>query len=135
MPGVGPVTATAFAATVDEATRFTGAKQVGSYVGLVPRELSSGEKQQRGRISKAGNKRVRYLLVEAAWAILHIKRGHGSDALRAWALRIAHRRGKRIAAVARARKLAGIMYAMWRDGTDYNPQMLRLGDSLETVAA
>jgi transposase len=135
VPGVGPVTAAAFAATVDEATRFSGAKQVRSYLGLVPRELSSGEKQQRGRISKAGNKRARYLLVEAAWALLHIKRGPDSKTLREWALRVAHRRGKRIAAVALARKLAGIMYAMWRDGTDYNPQVLQTDSSLETVAA
>jgi transposase len=98
---------------------------VRSYLGLVPREFSSGEKQRRGQISKAGNKRARYLLIEAAWALLHLKRGPGSDALREWATRIAGRRGKRVAAVALARKLAGILYAIWRDGAVYDPQLLQ----------
>ena len=57
VPGVGPVVATTFAATIDEASRFHGAKHVRSYLGLVPREYSSGERQHRGRISKAGNSR------------------------------------------------------------------------------
>ena len=69
-PGVGPVTATTFAATIDDATRFGAAKRVRSYLGLVPREYSSGERQHRGRISKAGGSRARTLLVEAAWALL-----------------------------------------------------------------
>jgi transposase len=135
VPGIGPVTATAFAATIDEASRFSGAKQVRSYLGLVPRELSSGEKQRRGHISKAGNKRARYLLIEAAWALLHIKRGAGSDALRGWATRIAGRRGKRVAAVALARKLTGILYAIWRDGAVYDPQLLQPGCSRAELAA
>jgi transposase len=135
VPGIGPVTATAYAATLDEAGRFSGAKQVRSYLGLVPRELSSGEKQRRGHISKAGNKRARYLLIEAAWALLHIKRGQGSDALRAWAIRIAGRRGKRVAAVALARKLAGILYAIWRDGTAYDSQLLRPSGTNSTELA
>jgi transposase len=73
VPGVGPVTATTYAATLDGAARFQDAKQVRSYLGLVPREHSSGEKQHRGRISKAGNSRARSLLVEAAWALLRWK--------------------------------------------------------------
>ena len=73
VPGVGPVTATTYAATLDGASRFRDAKQVRSYLGLVPREHSSGEKQHRGRISKAGNSRARALLVEAAWALLRWK--------------------------------------------------------------
>jgi transposase len=60
-PGVGPVTATTFAATIDDASRFGAAKQVRSYLGLVPREYSSGERQHRGRISKAGSVRTRSL--------------------------------------------------------------------------
>ena len=85
---------------------------------LVPRELSSGERQYRGRITKAGNRRLRCLLVEAAWGILRHKRAD-TESLRDWVLRIAARRGKKIAAVALARKLAGILYAMWRDGTRF----------------
>ena len=117
-PGIGPVTALTFEAVVDDVARFGSAKEVRAYVGLVPRELSSGEQRLRGRITKAGHARLRTLLVEAAWSILRYEHA-ATRPLRAWALRIAARRGKRIAAVALARKLAGILYAMWRDGSDF----------------
>jgi transposase len=119
MPGVGKVTASAFVAAIDGVARFDSAKQVGSYFGLVPREFSSGEKQMRGRLSKAGSKRVRSLLVEVAWGIICRKEPATED-LRTWALKIAGRRGRKIAAVALARKLAGILYAMLRDGTEFS---------------
>jgi transposase len=64
-PGIGPVTAVAFVATLDDVTRFASAHQVAAYLGLTPREYSSGEQQRRGRISKTGNARMRSLLVEA----------------------------------------------------------------------
>jgi transposase len=117
-PGVGPITALTYGAVVDDVTRFGSAKEVRAYLGLVPREQSSGERCHRGRITKAGHRRLRALLVEAAWSILRSQRAE-TESLRAWALRIAARRGKRIAAVALARKLAGILYAMWRDGRDF----------------
>ena len=117
-PGIGPVTAVAFVATLDDVTRFRGAHQVEAYLGLTPREYSSGERQHRGRISKTGNVRMRYLLVEAAWRVLRSNHTEAAS-LRAWAEQIAQRRGRSIAAVALARRLAGILYAMWRDGTDY----------------
>jgi transposase len=117
-PGVGPVTALAFVAAFDEVTRFPGAHQVEAYLGLVPSEYSSGERQLRGRITKRGNSRMRWLLVEAGWRILRSRRSECA-ALRAWAVQIAARRGKRIAVVALARRLSGILYAMWRDGTEY----------------
>jgi transposase len=72
-PGIGPVTAVAFVATPDVVTRFKGAHQVEAYLGLTPCEYSSGEQQRRGRISKTGNARMRYLLVEAAWRLLRTK--------------------------------------------------------------
>lgn len=118
VPGVGPVTSVAFRSALDEVARFHGAHQVESYLGLVPREHSSGEKQHRGRITKAGNSRVRYLLVEAAWSLMRTKQERARH-LREWAERIAQRRGRSVAAVALARKLAGILFAMWRDGTDF----------------
>jgi transposase len=117
-PGVGPLTATAFVATVDDVARFAGAHQLQAYLGLVPSEKSSGEAQRRGRITKAGNARMRWLLVEAAWRVLR-SRSDETAALRAWAQRIALRRGKRVAVVALARRLAGVLYAMWRDGVPY----------------
>jgi transposase len=108
--GVGPVTVISFEATVDRVERFAHAKHVRAYLGLVPRELSSGEKQRRGHITKAGNRRMRALLVEASWQLLRSRRAD-TEALRAWAYRIAIRRCKRIAAVALARKFPGILTA------------------------
>ena len=70
VPSVGPVTAVTFIALVDDIARFESADKLQSYIGLVPREYSSGEKQQRGHITKAGNRRMRSLLVECAWGIL-----------------------------------------------------------------
>jgi transposase len=118
VPGVGPVTATAFVATLDTWERFAGPHQVEAYLGLAPSEKSSGEKQHKGRITKAGNSRARWLLVEAAWAILRSRRDE-TEPLRRWAQRVALRRGTKVGIVALARKLAGILYAMWRDGTTY----------------
>jgi transposase len=122
-----------FKAIIDEHERFDNAKQVRSYLGLVPIERSSGEKQHRGRISKAGNSRARYLLVEAAWAILLKKNALKSKPLRQWAEQIASRRGKQIAAVALARKLAGILFALWRDGTTYKVDLSQV-DQVQLAA-
>ncbi len=71
VPTIGPVTAVAFVAAVDQVGRFASARQVAGYLGLAPSEWSSGERQHRGRITKAGNPRVRALLVEAGWRVLH----------------------------------------------------------------
>jgi transposase len=117
-PSVGPLTASAVVATIDDVTRFSSAHQFEAFLGLVPGERSSGEKRRIGRITKAGNARARYLLVEAGWRILRSKSPE-TAALRTWALKIAVRRGNRIAVVALARRLAGILYAMWRDNTPY----------------
>jgi transposase len=123
-PSVGPLTASAVVSTIDDVTRFQSAHQFEAFLGLVPGERSSGEKRRVGRITKAGNSRARYLLVEAGWRILRSKSPE-TAALRAWALKIALRRGNRIAAVALARRLAGILYAMWRDNAPYNATKLR----------
>src|SRR5215813_3581521 len=118
MPNIGPVTAAAFVAAIDEASRFRRGHEVEAYLGLVPRELSSGETQRRGRITKAGSSRVRWLLIQAAVSMLRL-RDPRTAALREWAGRIAARRGKGIAVVALARRLAGILFALLRDGTVY----------------
>jgi transposase len=118
-PGVGSITAASFAAVIDTPERFKGAHQVEAYLGLVPRESSSGEKQRKGRITKTGDRRTRSLLVEAAWALLRTRRPAVAP-LRDWTERLAARRGKRVAVVALARKLAGILYAMMRDETEFN---------------
>lgn len=123
-PSIGAITASAVVATIDDITRFRSAHEFEAFLGLVPGERSSGEKRRIGRITKAGNSRVRYLLVEAGWRILRAK-GADTAALRAWAIGIASRRGKRIAVVALARRLAGILYAMWRDGHAYDQSRVR----------
>jgi transposase len=134
-PNVGPVTAVAFVAAVDGVERFARAHQVECYLGLVARERSSGEQQHKGAITKAGSSRVRGLLVEAAWRIW-LSRSSNAEELRRWAERIATRRGRRIAVVALARRLAGILYAMWRDGAEFEPRRRpRGGNTALPVAA
>lgn len=119
VPGVGVVTSLRYMATLDVASRFRNGAAVGSYVGLVPSEHSSGQSQRKGGITKAGSPSMRGVLVQAAWAAMRSRR-HYNDAMVCWARAIARRRGKKIAVVALARKLAGILFAMWRDGTQYN---------------
>jgi transposase len=125
-PAIGAVTSAAFLSLIDDVGRFRRAHAVESYVGLVPSEWSSSEKKLRGRITKAGDTRVRWLLVEAGWTIMRSRRPE-CQPLRAWAEGIAARRGRKVAAVALARRLAGILYAMLRDGTDYDPTRLQQG--------
>jgi transposase len=134
VPGVGPVAASAFVCAVDEASRFSGPHQVESYLGLVPTESSSGDKQRKGHITKAGNPRVRWLLVQSAMHILRWDKPQTAH-LRQWAAAIAARRGKRIAVVALARRLAGILYAMMRDGTEFEPPKKTKAQPLATAPA
>jgi transposase len=124
VPGVGPVIGTAFVAALDTPARFPRARQVASYLGLVPREDSSADRRHRGRITKAGNPRMRWLLVQAAWAI-RLSRHARAAPLRDWTNHIACRRGVRIAVVALARRLTGILYALWRDGTLFDARRLQ----------
>jgi transposase len=124
-PGVGPVVSAVFVSVIDEAHRFSRAHQVESYLGLVPGEDSSGGRRRIGAITKQGNSYARAMLVEAAWCILRL--GDDSDPLKRWGEAIAARRGKRIAVVALARRLAGVMWAMWRDGTVYESARLGRG--------
>jgi hypothetical protein len=107
---------------VDEAKRFQSAHQLESYVGLVPSEDTSGAKRRLGAISKKGNCYLRALLVQAAWTIL--RSSDKSNPLHLWAAQLVERRGKRIAVVALARRLVGVLWAMWRDGTVYDAQHL-----------
>ena len=117
VPGVGAVTAVRFVATLDEVTRFSTAHDVQSYLGLTPGESSSSTRVRRTRLTKAGSPQMRFLLVQAAWSALRWAPTHP---MAMWAKQVADRRGKKIAAVALARKLAGILFALWRDGTSYS---------------
>lgn len=118
-PGVGPITALSFQSTLDTVARFRGPGAVSAYLGMVPQEDSSGDRQRRGRITKAGPPRIRGVLVQASWAVWRSPRG--SATLHAWVHRLAERRGKRIAIVALARRLTRILFAMWRDRRDFQP--------------
>ena len=120
VPGVGPLTALRFVAAIDDVTRFESAHQVESYLGLVPGESSSSERQQRLSITKAGPRALRWVLVQAAWALRTRSRKPEAIPLQLWAERIEQRRGKRTAIVALARKLAGILFAIWRNGSVYD---------------
>jgi transposase len=120
VPGVGPLTAIRYVAALDDVSRFETAHQVESYLGLVPGESSSADRQQRLSITKAGPTALRWVLVQAAWALRTRCRKPEAIPLQLWAHRVEQRRGKRIATIALARKLAGVLYAIWRDGTVYD---------------
>lgn len=119
IPGIGPVSALRFVAALDQVERFRSAHAVQAYLGLVPGENSSASRKQRTGITKAGPPRVRWALVQASWSF---RRCSKNDPLVEWTLEVEKRRGKKVAIIALARKLAGVMYAMWRDGTRYQPR-------------
>lgn len=116
IPGIGPVTAMRFVAALDDVTRFPSAHAVQAFLGLTPGENSSSDRRQRTGITKAGPPAVRRALIQGAWSL---RRSRPQHPISLWAKQIEERRGKFIATVAVARKLAGIMYALWRDGSSY----------------
>lgn len=117
VPGVGPVTAVRFVATLDQVERFGTAHEVQSYLGLTPGEDSSSTRVRRTRLTKAGSPQMRWLLVQAAWTARRVRR---DDPMSLWAAKVSERRGQAIGTVALARKLAGVLFAIWRDGTSYD---------------
>ena len=117
VPGIGPITALAFRAAIDEPIRFRRSRSVGAYFGLTPRRHASGEIDWTGRISKCGDGMVRTYLFEAAGVLL--TRVSQWCKLKAWGHRLWKRIGFKKAKVAVARKLAVILHRMWRDETDF----------------
>ena len=118
VPGVGPITALCFKATIDDPTRFRRSRSVGAYIGLTTRRHASGEVDWSGRISKCGDAMLRMYLFEAAGVLL--TRVPKWSVLKAWGTRLIKRNGLRKAKVAVARKLAVILHRMWIDGTEFN---------------
>ena len=117
VPGVGPVVALTYRASVDQPHRFLHSRAVGAHVGLTPKRHQSGETDYDGGISKCGDAMLRAMLYEAAQSMLtHSKKWSW---LKAWAMRVAQRRGLSRAIVALARRLAVILHRMWVDGTDF----------------
>jgi transposase len=126
-PGVGPLTALAFRATIDQPERFRKSRDVGAHLGLTPRRYQSGETDIQGRVSRCGDELARTALYEAAHSLL--VRSKKWSALRAWGMKIAKRRGMARARVAVARKLATILHRMWIDKADFCFGRERLADS------
>lgn len=122
-PGVGPITSMAFVLTMGDVNRFPRGKQVASYLGLIPREYSSGGKQRFGSISKQGSRFMRMLLVEAAQIAVRCDPGMRNEYLHR-----CHSKAKGVAKVAAARKLAIRLYWMLRTNTGY-PEVVRVESS------
>lgn len=118
VPGVGPVVALTFRATIDVPARFARSKTVGAHFGLTPRKYQSGEIDRMGRISKCGDEMMRTALYEAANSML--TRTTRWSWLKAWAMGVAKRRGMQKAKVALARRLGVILHRMWIDGTEFH---------------
>ena len=123
IPGIGLMTNTALVAFVGDVSRFPSGRHFASYLGLTPREYSSGLRQRLGRISKRGDSYLRMLLIHGARSVLcHAKKAQQHDRLRTWALQLQTRSRHNKAAVALASKLARIAWAVWRHGREYESQ-------------
>lgn len=128
VPGVGPITALTFRATIDRPDRFRRSRDVGAHLGLTPARYQSGETDIQGKISRCGDELARTALYEAAHTLLVRSRKWSS--LRAWGMQIAKRRGMARARVAVARKLAVILHRMWLDAAEF-----RFGQEPDAAAA
>jgi transposase len=117
VPGVGPVVALTYRATIDVPARFRNSKAVGAVFGLTPAKYQSGEIDRSGRISRCGDEMMRMMLYEAAHTMLVCSAKWSW--LKAWAMKIARHRGMKKAIVALARRLAVIMHRIWVDGTEF----------------
>ena len=123
IPGVGPVTASALVATIQDAGAFASGREFAASLGLTPRQRSTGGKERLGRITKMGDRYLRKLLVVGACATLSHRKGH-HDALRVWATSLMDRKSVKykfkLTAVALANKVARIVYALLTRGGEYN---------------
>jgi transposase len=123
VPGIGMLSATALIAFVGDIHRFPSCRSFADYLGLTPREHSSGAVRRLGRITKRGNSYLRMLLIHGARSALRAgMMTDQPDDLRAWALDVKSRKGFNLAAVALANKLARIAWRVWKDGRDFEPR-------------
>jgi transposase len=120
IPGIGLLSSTALVGFVGDVRRFPSGRHFACYLGLTPKEYSSGSRRRLGRISKQGDAYLRTLLIHGARAVLNGARSHCEpDRFRAWALELQHRCGHNKAAVAVANKLARIVWVVWKSGNSF----------------
>jgi len=126
IPGIGLLDATALVAFVGDVRRFPTCRHFSSFLGLTPREYSTGSRRRLGRITKQGDTYLRMLLVHGARSVLWAakRKEKPADRLREWALNREHHNGHNKAAVAVANKMARIVWAVWRQGAEYQSQPL-----------
>jgi len=122
VPGVGPIAALTFKAAVDDPSRFKRSRTVAAHFGLTPRRYQSGEHDNPGRISRAGDRDVRATLYAAANALL--MRTMAGSPIKSWGMRLMRTKGRRRAVVAVARKLAVLLHRMWADGTVFRSEVM-----------
>lgn len=122
VPGVGPIAALTFKAAVDGPSRFRRSRTVAAHFGLTPRRFQSGEHDNPGRISKAGDRDVRATLYAAANALL--MRTMAGSQIKSWGMRLMRTKGRRRAVVAVARKLAVLLHRMWIDGSEFHQEQV-----------
>jgi transposase len=122
MPGFDVLTSIAYIAEVGDINRFRKADQVAAFLGLVPRVYSSGDTRRTGRITKAGSKLMRWMLVQSAWSAIR-----SSSNLRQCFSNISRRKGQKVAIVAIARKLATIAYHVLKEKVEFKESMLDAG--------
>jgi len=124
IPGIGPLLASAFVATIPDPTTFKSGRNLAAWIGLVPRQNSSGGKERLGGITKQGNRYLRQLLVVGAMAVIRYAQRHGTR--RPWLVQLMARRTTKIAAVALANKTARMVWAIMTSGQPYREPELRV---------
>ena len=122
IPGIGPITATALAASVSDASIFKSGRGMAAWIGLVPREISSGGKRRLGGISKQGDQYLRWLLVVGATSIVHHAKRRGTTN-NPWLANLIATKPTKVAAVALANKMARIAWVLLRHGGTYQPSV------------
>ena len=118
IPGVGPVTALTLAVEIDPAM-FESGRHLAAWAGLTPKERSTGGKQRMGGISRAGNERLRCLLVSGATAVIRFATRPGNEHASAWLLKLLQHKPRKLVAVALANKIARVAWAMMKSGEAY----------------